>query len=287
MTRTCFPLGRCRLPPIRHDFQGKQTSKKDSEKRPGIQERKTKKRAQEHDRTKRIEGITGRHQTTKPTAVNGTTGTRRGQWETATAVTSRVRELTNRRRENPQSGHALGRAWHWQVQSHSGQPYLLYGIRQPRTLLEMLAEQWEETEDDLKDILTYTEVLKENLHKVWEEAHQTLREAQEKQKCHYNAHSGPRSLTVGQKVLVLLPSSENKVLARWQGPYTILGQITPTTCKIEIPDGSGREQIYHINLLKTWYDQGENESSSNMYVIVVLTVIFRCIPPNKALKQRQ
>ncbi|KAJ1144487.1 hypothetical protein NDU88_010785 [Pleurodeles waltl] len=124
----------------------------------------------------------------------------------------------------------------------------------------MLAEQWEETEDDLKDIFTYKKDLKENLLKVWEEAHQTLREAQEKQKYHYDAHSSPRSLTIGQKVLALLPTTENKLLARWQGPYTILDKIMPTTYKIEIPDGSGREQIYHINLLKTWNDQNEKES---------------------------
>ncbi|KAJ1134742.1 hypothetical protein NDU88_001189 [Pleurodeles waltl] len=120
-------------------------------------------------------------------------------------------------------------------------------------LAEMLAEQWEQSEDDLKDILTYTRDLKENLHKIWEEAHKTLREAQVKQKAHYDALSSSRSLTVGQKVLVLLPFTENKLLARWQGPYNVLEQVTPTTYKIEIPNGSGREQIHHINLLKTWY----------------------------------
>ncbi|KAJ1202350.1 hypothetical protein NDU88_006150 [Pleurodeles waltl] len=85
--------------------------------------------------------------------------------------------------------------------------------RQSRTLLEMMAEQCEESEDDLKDILTYTKDLKENLHIIWEEAHKALREAQEKQKAYYDAHSSPRSLTVGHKVLVLLPSTENKLLA--------------------------------------------------------------------------
>ncbi|KAJ1163068.1 hypothetical protein NDU88_003531 [Pleurodeles waltl] len=87
-----------------------QTSKKPSGKRPGTWEQKTRKRAQDHDWTKRIEGIIGRRKTTKPIAANGTAGTRRGQRETATAVVFRAREWRTRRRKKQQSGHALGRA---------------------------------------------------------------------------------------------------------------------------------------------------------------------------------
>ncbi|KAJ1153970.1 hypothetical protein NDU88_006728 [Pleurodeles waltl] len=54
--------------------------------------------------------------------------------------------------------------------------------RPPRTLLEMLAEQWEESDDEIKDLLTYTKKLRETLYAVWEKAHKTLRDSQEKQK---------------------------------------------------------------------------------------------------------
>ncbi|KAJ1164557.1 hypothetical protein NDU88_004993 [Pleurodeles waltl] len=40
---------------------------------------------------------------------------------------------------------------------------LLFG-QQPRTVLEMLAEQWEESEEEVKDILTYTKELRDSLH---------------------------------------------------------------------------------------------------------------------------
>ncbi|KAJ1218860.1 hypothetical protein NDU88_006432 [Pleurodeles waltl] len=119
---------------------------------------------------------------------------------------------------------------------------------------EMLAEQWKETEEEVKDLLTYTRELRENLHTVWEEAHTTLREAQMKQKQLYDAKSVYRSLKIGDKALVLLPSCKNKLLARWQGPYDVIEQINPTTYKLAIPQGSGREQIYHINLLKKWQE---------------------------------
>ncbi|KAJ1202949.1 hypothetical protein NDU88_006744 [Pleurodeles waltl] len=126
---------------------------------------------------------------------------------------------------------------------------MLFG-RQPRTLLDMLAEQWETTEEEIKDLLSYTQDLRDNLHTVWEEAHAALREAQTKQKQGYDTRSAVRSLTVGDKARVLLPSSDNKLLARRQGPYEVIAQINPTTYKLAIPQGSGREQVYHINLLK-------------------------------------
>ncbi|KAJ1155035.1 hypothetical protein NDU88_007771 [Pleurodeles waltl] len=130
---------------------------------------------------------------------------------------------------------------------------MLFG-RQPCTLLDMLAEQWEDTEEEVKDLLTYTRDLRENLHTVWEEAHTALRDAQNKQKRLYDTRSTVQTLTVGDKSLVLLPTTDNKLLAQWQGPFEVTAQINPTTDRLAIPQGSGREQIYHINLLKKWLD---------------------------------
>ncbi|KAJ1108371.1 hypothetical protein NDU88_005747 [Pleurodeles waltl] len=103
----------------------------------------------------------------------------------------------------------------------------------------MLAEQWEESDDEIKDLLTYTKELRVTLHSVWEKAHNTLRDSQEKQKKGYDTSSVLRSLKVGDKALVLLPSSENKLLARWQGPYEVLEQSNPTTYKLALPHGHG------------------------------------------------
>ncbi|KAJ1083298.1 hypothetical protein NDU88_003457 [Pleurodeles waltl] len=111
---------------------------------------------------------------------------------------------------------------------------MLFG-RPPRTLLDMLVEQWEERDEDIRDLLTYTKDLKENLQSVWDRAHENLREAQDRQKKNYDARSVIRTLNVVDKALILLPSCENKLLARWQGPYEVLERINPTTYRLALP----------------------------------------------------
>ncbi|KAJ1172766.1 hypothetical protein NDU88_004608 [Pleurodeles waltl] len=151
----------------------------------------------------------------------------------------------------------------------------------------MLAEQWEDTEEEVKDLLTYTRELRENLHTVWEEAHTALREAQDKQKRLYDTRSTVRTLTVGDKALVLLPSTDNKLLARWQGPFEVTAQINPTTYKLAIPQGSGREQIYHINLLKKWLDPTEDHNiqyiNADIYEDIPYPTLTKPELPNPSL----
>ncbi|KAJ1156178.1 hypothetical protein NDU88_008902 [Pleurodeles waltl] len=127
----------------------------------------------------------------------------------------------------------------------------------------MMAEQWEETEA-IKVILTYTRELKEALHAVWEDVHTQLKETQTRQKTHDDTGSKNWELTIGQKVLLLLATTENKLLARWQGPYTVHEKVTLVTYRIEIPIGSDKSQIYQINLLKMRYEKDDNDL--NLYI---------------------
>lgn len=53
-------------------------------------------------------------------------------------------------------------------------------------------------------------------------------------------------------MLLLLPSSTSKLLAKWQGPYTILKKIT---YKIHHPDKGKESQVYHVNLIKEWHEK--------------------------------
>ncbi|KAJ1135311.1 hypothetical protein NDU88_001751 [Pleurodeles waltl] len=131
-------------------------------------------------------------------------------------------------------------------------PFKLVFGQQPRSLLDMAAETWEEEESGEKPILEYGQQLKSQLQTVWEDVRTHMEKAQEKQKQYYDQAAKSRQLQPNDKVLLLLPSSDNKLLAKWQGPYKVLKQISSVTYLVELSQNPKREQIYHINLLKKW-----------------------------------
>lgn len=59
----------------------------------------------------------------------------------------------------------------------------------------------------------------------------------------------------GQKVLLLLPSSESSLLVKWQGPFKVLRKVGEVTYEISMPDRRRSKQIFHVNLLKQWVDR--------------------------------
>ena len=54
----------------------------------------------------------------------------------------------------------------------------------------------------------------------------------------------------GDKVLVLLPTSSTKLLAKWQGPFVVTRRVGDVDYEVVRSDRGDRTQIYHINLLK-------------------------------------
>ena len=64
----------------------------------------------------------------------------------------------------------------------------------------------------------------------------------------FNKHSKDKSFDVGDLVLVLLPSSTNKLMSQWQGPATITAQLAPHTYRIALDTGAVR--VLHANHLR-------------------------------------
>ena len=158
------------------------------------------------------------------------------------------------------------------VQSSLGfSPFELLFGRQPRTLLDMAAEHWEEEEDESKNLLEYATQLKDSVVSLWDKARAHLERTQGKQKEVYDRHAKPRELKVGDQVLILLPTSDNKLLAKWQGPFRVLERVTPVTYRLEIPGRRGGEQIYHINLLKKWVEAEVGRNPEQPVLMVTST----------------
>ncbi len=128
---------------------------------------------------------------------------------------------------------------------------LLYG-RQPRGVLDVLRETWEEGPSESKNEIQHVLDLRTKLHTLGQLSMENLLQAQDKQSRLYNRGARLRNVTPGDKVLVLLPTSSSKLLAKWQGPFEVTRQVGDLNYEVIRTDRSGGRQIYHLNLLKKW-----------------------------------
>ncbi|KAI2665215.1 Retrovirus-related Pol polyprotein from transposon 17.6 [Labeo rohita] len=94
--------------------------------------------------------------------------------------------------------------------------------------------------------------MREKIERVMPMVREHLVKAQQAQQRHYNRAAHPREFQPGERVMVLVPTSACKFLAKWQGPYTILEKIGTVNYKVRQPGRRQPEQIYHVNLLKKW-----------------------------------
>ncbi len=130
---------------------------------------------------------------------------------------------------------------------------LLYGW-QVQGPLDLLKKAWMAPADKTEErsIVKFVLEMRNRLERYREEAKENLQQAQASQKKWYDQQARFRQLQPGQKVLLLLPTSTSKLLAKWQGPYTVVRKMGPVTYEIHHPDKRKSHQTYHVNLLKEW-----------------------------------
>ena len=95
----------------------------------------------------------------------------------------------------------------------------MYGhtVRGPMEVLKELFTKTG-TDEEVKSAYQYVIDLKNRIRDTCELAHQHLSKASDRYKKYYDLRSRPRSLEVGDQVLVLLPTDSNKLLLQWKGP---------------------------------------------------------------------
>ncbi len=128
---------------------------------------------------------------------------------------------------------------------------LLFG-RQPRGVLDVLRETWEDGPSDSRNEIQYVLDLRTKLHTLGRLSMENLLQAQDRQSRLYNQGTRLRKFAPGEKVLVLLPTSSSKLLAKWQGPFEVTRRIGDLNYEVVRTDRNGAHQIYHLNLLKKW-----------------------------------
>jgi hypothetical protein len=127
---------------------------------------------------------------------------------------------------------------------------LIYG-RTVRGPMAILRELWTREVDTPEVRTTYQYVLdlKDRLQETCKLAREELQKSQKRYKVYYDRKSKDRQMSVGDKVLLLLPTDHNKLLMQWQGPHEIVGKVGLTDYRIEM---KGKVKTYHANLLKKY-----------------------------------
>lgn len=90
---------------------------------------------------------------------------------------------------------------------------LLYG-RSVRGPLDILRESWEAGKKSGESIVSHVLSIREKMEQMFDLVDQNLREAQNRQKQWYDQNSSVRGFQPDDQVLVLLPTSTNKLLAQ-------------------------------------------------------------------------
>ena len=111
---------------------------------------------------------------------------------------------------------------------------LLYG-RRVRGPLDVLREVWAEEESKKTTEVTHLIQMRERLEEMACLVKANLQKAQRRQKRAYDEKVTVQSLEVGDEVLVLLPTWQNKLQLQWSGPYKITKRVTPVDYEVQRP----------------------------------------------------
>ena len=114
----------------------------------------------------------------------------------------------------------------------------------------MLKEVWEADKKSDESVVSHIVLVRERLEEMTELVEENVRAAQGQQKKWYDQTARQRELQPDEEVLVLLPTSSNKLLAQWQGPYRILRRVGKVNYEVVMPNKRKRRNVFHVNMLK-------------------------------------
>jgi len=120
-------------------------------------------------------------------------------------------------------------------------------------------------EDHLKmPTVKYMQQLNERIETALAAARENDREAQQRMKAHYDQRSSTRKLEPDDRALILLPTSDNKLLAQWQGPFRVLRRCENNNYELDL---GHRKAILHINCLRKYEaPDADNVQQVNMII---------------------
>ena len=109
--------------------------------------------------------------------------------------------------------------------------------------------------------------LRERLQDTCEMAQQNFMKTQWKQKKRFDCKTKDRNFKRGDKVLLLLPTDDNKLLMHWKGPFEVLERVNDRDYMIQLP---GRVRMFHANLWKKYWEREEQPETTKMAGAAIL-----------------
>ena len=126
-----------------------------------------------------------------------------------------------------------------------------YNVRGPLFLLkEKFLDEF--ADEDQIPITEYVMNMRNRIKDFLKQSNINEEGSKSKQKYYYDRNTRKRNYKMGDKVLLLLPTSSNKLIAEWKGPYEIVRRLNKVDYVVRIYD---KERVYHINMLKPFYER--------------------------------
>ena len=129
---------------------------------------------------------------------------------------------------------------------------LLYG-RELRGPLDVVKESWEARNKSSESVVSYVLQMREKLEKMEAHVRVNMEEARRQQKTWYDKNARERSFKAGDQVLILLPTSNSKLEAQWQGPYEVIKPVGVVNYLVHLHDRKKSKRVFHINMLREWH----------------------------------
>ena len=128
--------------------------------------------------------------------------------------------------------------------------------------MAILKELWtgESESTEVKTSYQYVLELKERLEETMKLAQEELTKNQIRYKKHYDKKTKDRLFNEGDKVLVMLPTNNNKLLMQWKRPYEIIQKMGENGYKILV---GTKEKNYHANMLNNYYAREDEAKTGN------------------------
>ena len=177
-------------------------------------------------------------------------------------------------KENPKQWHKMLPLALWCLRESKNttlgvSPFMMVWGKNPTSPLKVIRDSWIGQNtlpmDTSKSVSEYLAELQQNIKNIHDYVDIHATKKQEEYVAQYNKTATPKSMQIGQQVIVLLPDSTNKFVSRWQGPGTVVNFKSPHTYLVELDRGQRR--WLHVNKLRP-YNARVNAALVNNCAIV-------------------